>query len=84
MDLALINKVAIRDIKDFIALLIYQTISTPDGLIFHLHGPLEGRRHNLTLLRESRLPDELPEKLKIDGLQHYIYGDKAHILWARL
>lgn len=30
--------------------LIHQTMSTPDGLVDGLHGPVEGRRHNLALL----------------------------------
>ena len=33
--------------------LVYQTITTPDGLIFSLYGPQVGRRHDLTLLRNS-------------------------------
>ena len=28
--------------------LVYQTITTPDGLMSHLHGPEVGRRHHLT------------------------------------
>lgn len=33
--------------------LVYQTLSTPDGLIFPLYGPVEGRRNDLTLLQNS-------------------------------
>lgn len=33
--------------------LIYQTMTTPDDLLFFMYGPMEGHRHDLTLLRES-------------------------------
>lgn len=32
--------------------LMYQTITTPDGLIFHMYGPGVGRRYDLAFLRE--------------------------------
>ena len=65
--------------------MIYQTISTPDGLIFHMYGPAIGRRHDLTLLRLSGLPEVLPTALQIDGSQHYIFGDAAYMTrpWLR-
>jgi len=31
----------------------FQSVLTPDGLIFHLFGPWEGRRHDMTLYFES-------------------------------
>jgi DDE superfamily endonuclease len=31
----------------------FQVVSAPDGLILHIFGPVEGRRHNMTLYRES-------------------------------
>ena len=46
--------------------LIYQTITTPDGLMFSLYGPMDGRRHNLTLLRDSGWNDIWSECLFID------------------
>ena len=57
--------------------LVYQTITTPDGLIFHLHGPEVGRRHDLTLLRNSQIESTLQENMLIDGKQYCIYGDAA-------
>ena len=33
----------------------YQAVTTPDGLALHFYGPIEGARHDITLLRESRL-----------------------------
>lgn len=60
--------------------LIYQTLSTPDGLIFALFGPLVGRRHDLTLLRESNWESHLEEHLLVDDRQFYIFGDAAYNL----
>ncbi|ETV64039.1 hypothetical protein H257_19020 [Aphanomyces astaci] len=42
----------------------FQTVVTPDGLISHVFGPIEGRRHDLTLLRKFR--------------GYIIYGDPAY------
>lgn len=60
--------------------LIYQTVTTPDGLMFGMYGPVEGRRHDLTLLRESRWDDIWREALFIDGEWFYVYGDSAYLL----
>ena len=60
--------------------LVYQTITTTDGLIFSFYGPEEGRRHNMTLLHNSRISDRLAECLLVDGRQFYVYGDAAYVL----
>ena len=60
--------------------LIYQTVTTPDGLMFGMYGPVEGRRHDLTLLRESGWNNVWSECLYIDGEWYYIYGDSAYLL----
>lgn len=60
--------------------LVYLTVSTPDGLIAYLHGPEVGRRHDMTLYRQSGLDNALSETLLIDGEQFYIYGDAAFLL----
>lgn len=57
--------------------LMYMTITTPDGLISALHGPIEGRRHDLTLFRQSGWEADLEHLLLIDGIQHYVYADSA-------
>lgn len=59
--------------------LIYQTITTPDGLIFHMYGPEVGRRHDLTLLRQSNIEPQL-QTLLTEGRQFYLYGDAAYML----
>eukprot|EP00171_Calliarthron_tuberculosum_P002573 IDg2573t1 len=53
----------------------YQAISTPDGLILHVHGPTEGRRHDWTLYTRSGLDESLPALLDIGGVQYCIFGD---------
>ena len=45
----------------------FQSVTTPDGLLFHLFGPMEGRRHDITMYREA-------------GLQYCLFGDKAFLL----
>jgi len=58
---------------------IYQTITTPDGLVFHVYGPEEGRRHDLTLYRKSNMDQLLQNHLLIDR-QYCIYEDAAYML----
>lgn len=55
-----------------------QGVVTPDGLFVHLLGPLEGRRHGMTLYYRSGLDELLPEALVVDGTQHYRNGDAAY------
>lgn len=60
--------------------LIYQTITTPDGLMFFMYGPEVGRRHDMTLYRDSGIGEALENVLLIDGKQYCIYGDAAYLL----
>jgi len=57
-----------------------QALSLPDGLIFHLFGPEEGRRHDMTLFRHSGIEADLARSLVVGGRQFYIYGDPAYVL----
>lgn len=50
----------------------FQTMSTPDGLIFVLYGPEFGRRHDLTLLSKRALAT--------GERQFYTYGDSAYTI----
>jgi len=61
-------------------MLKFQTVTTPDGLIFHLYGPVEGRRHDITMYREAGMDDMLQAGLHIGGIQYCIYGDKAYLI----
>ena len=54
----------------------YQIISTPDGMIAHVWGGLEGRRHDRTLLNYSNLETALQNAQCFEG--YGIYGDPAY------
>ena len=56
----------------------YQAVVTPDGLILHAFGPLEGRRHDWTLYIRSGIEEQLPSALLVDGKQYCIYGDSGY------
>ncbi|XP_074634726.1 uncharacterized protein LOC141893231 isoform X2 [Acropora palmata] len=57
----------------------FQSVITPNGLICHLFGPLEGRRHDAFMLHESGLLQELARKMnKANGDPYVIYGDPAY------
>lgn len=58
----------------------YQTITTPDDLVFTLHEPIAKRRHDPTLHSESRWENVLQIYLQVCGEQHYMYGEAAHLL----
>jgi hypothetical protein len=45
-----------------------------------VYGPVEGRRHDITMLKEFGIERSLSESLLINGEQYYIYGDLAYIL----
>lgn len=56
----------------------FQAVTTPDGLIVHLHGPHEGKVHDATMLNRSGLREVLSE-VAVDGERSYvIYGDPAY------
>ena len=50
----------------------------PNGLIAHLFGPIEGRRHDAFMLGESGLNHILQRFRKSDGEPYNIYGDPAY------
>jgi hypothetical protein len=58
----------------------FQVVSAPDGLILHVFGPVEGRRHDMTLYRESGIDSMLQSSMNIDGAQYCLYGDPAYCL----
>jgi len=58
----------------------FQSICTPDGLLFHLFGPVEGRRHDMLLYHESGIDAQIEATLLIDETQFFIYGDSAYII----
>lgn len=63
----------------------YQSVTAPNGLIAHLYGPVEGRRHDAYMLRESGLLDELEARSHDpQGNVLCIYGDPAYPLRPQL
>lgn len=52
-----------------------QTITTADVLILHISGPIEARRHDMTLFRTSVIEAYLQRAMLINGEQHYIPND---------
>jgi hypothetical protein len=58
----------------------YSAVKCPDGLIYHLYGPFEGRRNDNSLLAHSNLLD----RLRTHAPQFYIYGDPAYSIHSVL
>ena len=57
----------------------YHAVVTPDGLVSHLFGPVEGRRNDAHLWNESELQRSLDEhSFAPDGTPLQIYGDPAY------
>lgn len=54
----------------------YQSLVTPDGIIAHAFGPIEGRRHDLTILRQSNLEAVIASDERFNG--YVVYGDPAY------
>ncbi|KAF0716049.1 hypothetical protein AaE_011202 [Aphanomyces astaci] len=55
----------------------YQAIATPDGICIHFYGPVEGRRHDTTMLRLSGLLEYLSQRPSVFS-DCFIYGDPAY------
>lgn len=53
----------------------YQTLNTPDGLIFHTHGPLEGHIHYLALFVRRNIEVKLREVLQVQEDMLFIKYD---------
>ena len=55
-----------------------QSLVTPNGLIAHLFGPIEGKRHDAFMLGESGLAQKLIRYNQASGLPYVVYGDPAY------
>jgi hypothetical protein len=60
----------------------FQCVTTPDGLIAHTFGPIEGRRHDMFVLKKSALLDRLEAMEAMEG--YCLYGDPGYCVSARL
>jgi DDE superfamily endonuclease len=58
----------------------WQVVITPDGMLFIVFGPSEGRRHDMHLYAKSGLDDVLGDCLLIGGIQYHLYGDSGYAL----
>ena len=52
----------------------FQSVVLPDGMIAQMFGPVEGRRHDITLLHLSGLA----QRMQLLPPDAYIYGDQAY------
>lgn len=56
----------------------FQSLAVPNGLVANLYGPLEGKKHDSSMLAESGLYNKLEElHVPPDGRILCIYGDSA-------
>lgn len=63
----------------------FQSVVAANGLIAHLYGPVEGRRHDCYLLKQSGLLEELERRsFGPGGDLLCIYGDPAYPIRAHL
>ncbi|KIJ23155.1 hypothetical protein M422DRAFT_196275 [Sphaerobolus stellatus SS14] len=63
----------------------YHAVITPDGLVIHVFGPVDGRRHDETVYKESGLSDLLDKHFWTpEGQSLYIYGDPAYSVSAHV
>ena len=59
----------------------FQAIATPNRLVAKLYGPLEGRRHDSTMLADSAILPLLQQySINQNGDQLCIYGDLVYTL----
>jgi len=57
----------------------FQSLTLPNGIIGNLWGPVEGRRHDAGILRESGLLDQLNNLPQTENGEPFcIYGDPAY------
>jgi hypothetical protein len=59
----------------------FQSVTMANGLILSMHGPIEGRRHDIALLRSSNIGEKWMASAPANS---YMYGDPAYPLRAWL
>lgn len=63
----------------------FQSVVAPNGLVANFFGPIEGRRHDSGMLRESGLMAQLQTFMnQPDGTPYSLYGDPAYPLRPHL
>ena len=56
----------------------YQAITSPDGLVLHAAGPIEGRRRDWTLYCRSGVDESISGVMNVGEKQYCIYGDSGY------
>lgn len=64
--------------------LIYQSVTTTDGIMFYLNGPEVGVGHDMTLYRQRNLDQQFQFSTHISGQHFGLYSDAAYVLRAWL
>jgi hypothetical protein len=63
----------------------YHAILAPDGIVIHIYGPVEGRRHDETVFQQSGVTQILEKHFwTVDGRALFIYGDPAYSVSAHV
>ena len=57
----------------------FQAVTSPEGMILNVSGPIEGRRNDQTLYLRSGLEGELPEISEKDGKRYCISVSYTHL-----
>ena len=59
-------------------LFLLKSMCAPNGLIVHLFGPIEGRRHDAYVLSQSGLLNKLRPHTNTNGDPYVVYADPAY------
>ncbi|KIJ53252.1 hypothetical protein M422DRAFT_100162, partial [Sphaerobolus stellatus SS14] len=63
----------------------YHAVIAPDGLVIHVYGPIDGRRHDETVYKESGLSELLDKHFWTpEGQPLYVYGDPTYTVGAHV
>ncbi|XP_078365964.1 uncharacterized protein LOC144650181 [Oculina patagonica] len=63
----------------------FQSVTLPNGLVAHLYGPVEGKKHDAAMLKDSHLLEEMErDAFSPTGEAMCVYGDPAYPLRIHL
>ena len=60
----------------------WQTIDLPNGMNFHVYGPVSLRHNDLYTLHHSQIDQKLDELFAGDVYRYAIYGDSAYLIYG--
>ena len=55
----------------------FEALVSPGGLVLQAAGPMEGRKYDWALYIQGGFDEQFGDKLCVDGLQYYAYGDSG-------